>query len=126
LPLEDRDQEKSRRDPEELVEGVHRQPGAEGEDVRRDEGGEGRYPLGVPSPTEFPSHQAREHYHYRSGEGGQEVERDERIAEHGPRGAGDEDHEGREVHVAEVQPLAGDEVIELVPEVSVISRGEQV
>ncbi len=41
------------------------------------------------------------------------------------REGGHEGHERREVHVAQGQPLARGDVVELVPEVPVVSGGEQ-
>jgi hypothetical protein len=54
------------------------------------------------------------------------VERDERVAEERAARSGGECYEGREVHVPQVEVLARGDVVELIPEIAVVSGREQV
>jgi hypothetical protein len=57
----------------ELVEGIHREPRAEDEEVRRYEDGEGCQALGEAPTAELPGHQTSQHHYRGAGQGGEEV-----------------------------------------------------
>ena len=126
VPLEDEQQDVGGRHLEELVEGVHREKCPEHEKVGRDEDRERGYALGEPAAPKLPRHEPGENHDSGPGQRRQEAECQQRVAQRGACQGGREGHERREVYVAQVQPLARGDVVELVPEVPVISGGEQV
>jgi hypothetical protein len=101
-------------EPEDDVEGVHREDVADGEVQGGDERAEGREELAVTAGTQAACEELGEQHDRRTGEGGEETDAEDRVAEQEPGAAQEERAERRVVDVPPVQVLAARDVVQLV------------
>ena len=115
--LEDEGEESGH--PEEGFEGVHGEVAIDGEvDGEDEDAGEGEC-LGGTTSTEGPAEHSGEKDAGGAGEGGEETDAEERLAEEQETEAGLEGHDGAVVDVAPGEMAAAGDVVELVAEVAV-------
>ncbi len=112
-------------EPDERLEGVHRQPMMEKKINGRGHDSESGQCLGESAATHFARHFSSQPNRRGAGQGGQQPQAHERFAEKMPRNPGDEGDQGWLIDVPGGEVLGAGEIIQFVAKDSVAAGGEE-